>query len=197
MESERHDGLSARPRIFIPCKKYEYSCKKTESAIEKDSKILTHLEAEQRTFKRYTEVTAQAPFSAFQPSVQIGDIVLDLSGARRRCLPRKKCRRCGKSIAALKLRKRAGIPFAPQAVLSLRKKYPADLNAVSAGKRHFSISPVLPNTADCVQNTVFERNSNFPRPQTSPTGGSPILSFKQFFYRPQFHFYRFVFVKLR
>ena len=138
-------------------------------------------------------------------------------------MPRKKCRRCGKSIAALNLRKRAGIPFAPQAVLSLRKNYPADLNAVSAGKRHFSISPVLPNTADCVQNTVFERNSNFPRPQTSPTGGnmaapdatslhysspvlrarqslaggSPILSFKQFFYCPQFHFYRFVLVKLR
>lgn len=146
MESERHDGLSARPRIFIPCKRYKYSCKKTDSDIEKDSKILTYLEAEQRAVKRHTEVTAQAPFSAFQPLFQIGDIVLPalrLIWREEEVFARKKCRRYGKSIAALKLRKRAGIPFTPQAVLSLRKKYPADLNAVSAGKRHFSISPVL------------------------------------------------------
>lgn len=165
MESERHDGLSARPRIFIPCRRYKYSCKKTESAIEKDSKILTHLEAEQRTFKRYTEVTAQAPFSAFQPSVQIGDIVLP----------------------ALRLIWRAEEVFAPQEMSALRKIYcrpqssqtgrntVCSANSVVSSKKiscRFKCSFRRETTflhqsrfiehADCAQNTVFERNSNFP-----------------------------------
>lgn len=140
MESERHDGLSARPRIFIPCKRYKYSCKKTDSDIEKDSKILTYLEAEQRAFKRHTEVTAQAPFSAFQPLFQIGDIVLP----------------------ALRLIWREEEVFAPQEMSALRKIYFRPQTSQTSRNTVYSASSVVSSKKiSCRFKCSFRRETTF------------------------------------